>query len=159
MTRFTDCFLSFESCKKVQFDDGYISRIMGSGSIKCKDVIFENVELISGFGHSVLSVCQLSEKGFRVVFEGSAGFIFNPQGKCVLVAIREGRGYTLEVDVNENQVSNLPFINTTCVSQTKYHENQNQDTLRAGVGYSPLGSSLEEVSSDEEKDCLCETSG
>ena len=54
----------------VTFGDNSKGQIEGIGTIGNKSFIFiENVLLVNGLKHNLLSISQLCDKGFKVVFE------------------------------------------------------------------------------------------
>lgn len=51
----------------VTFGDDNFGIIMGYDNMKVKNVIIENVSLISGVKHNILSISQFIDRGFKVV--------------------------------------------------------------------------------------------
>ncbi|KAA3477147.1 Retrovirus-related Pol polyprotein from transposon TNT 1-94 [Gossypium australe] len=59
-----------KSGRELTFGDNSTKQIKGIGSIgKTSSIIIENVLYVSGFKHNLLSISQLCDKGFNVIFE------------------------------------------------------------------------------------------
>ena len=65
-------FLTRRKGEYVTFGDNGKGRIIRHGSIgNNSSSLIENVLLIDGLKHNLLSISQLCEKGFKVIFESS----------------------------------------------------------------------------------------
>ena len=73
MTRWKSLLAEFESRAGpiVSFGDGNKEETLGYGSIKLRNVIIENVALVKGLKHTLLSISQLSDKGYHAYFDNT----------------------------------------------------------------------------------------
>jgi hypothetical protein len=62
----------------------------GYGVLNNGQVRFTKVAYVNGLKYNLISVSQLCDDGFRVLFDVSQGTIFNRDWKVVLVAPRKG---------------------------------------------------------------------
>ena len=53
----------------VNFGDNNKGLTQGYGSLQAGNVIIENVSIIRGLQHNLLSICQLCDKGYGVLFD------------------------------------------------------------------------------------------
>ena len=73
-------FLTRRKGGYVTFRDNGKGRIIGHGYIgNNSSSLIENVFLVDGLKHNLLSICQLCDKGFKVIFESSHYIIKNSQ--------------------------------------------------------------------------------
>ena len=71
--------------------------------------MIENVILVDGLKHNLLSISKLSDKGFKVIFDDLACNILDRQTyACVLFGFRENNVYIIDM-------SNLQY-NATCLN-------------------------------------------
>ncbi|MCR2848021.1 hypothetical protein KN825_15825, partial [Weizmannia coagulans] len=77
------------------FGDNNKGRIIGHGSIgKSSSTIIENVLLVDGLKHNLLSISQLCDKGYEVVFNKLKCSILDPKdGKTIFVGHRNVNVY------------------------------------------------------------------
>jgi len=89
----------------VTFGDNKKGKIIGKGDIGNESSIFiENVLLVDGLKHDLLSVSQLCDKGFRIVFDKKNCIIENASDRKILfVGNRDGNVYT--IDLNDCPIS------------------------------------------------------
>ena len=57
----------------VAYGDGSIGKTLGYGSISIGNVIIEDVALVEGLKHNLLSVSQLTDRGYHVDFKDTHG--------------------------------------------------------------------------------------
>ena len=61
--------ISFKQEGHVTYGDNNKGRILGRGSIRDKDIlIIHDVLYVEGLKHNLLSISQLCEKGYQVIF-------------------------------------------------------------------------------------------
>ena len=81
------------------FGDNEKGRIIGHGSIgNNSSSLIENVLLVDGLKHNLLSISQLCDKGFKVVFESSHCIIKDSQNdKIIFMGHRNENVYTIDI--------------------------------------------------------------
>jgi len=94
----------------VTFGDDSKRKIIGIGNIKIgSSPLIENVILVDGLKHNLLSISQLCDRGFKVIFDDLACNILDRQtNACVLFAFRKNNVYMIDM-------SNLQ-CNVTCLN-------------------------------------------
>jgi len=72
--------MGYQQLCTVTFGDDSKGKIVGIGNIKLgSSPMIENVALVNGLKHNLLSVSQLCEKGFNVIFDDLTCNIFDRQ--------------------------------------------------------------------------------
>ena len=85
----------------VSYGDGNTGRTLGYGSISIGNVIIENVALVDGLKHNLLSVSQLTDRGYHVDFQDTHGeVIWKETGEVVQIAQRHDNIYVAKLDSN-----------------------------------------------------------
>ena len=81
------------------FGDNGKGRIIGHGSIgNNSSSLIENVLLVDGLKHNLLSISQLGDKGFKVIFESSHCIIKDSQNdKIIFMGHRNENVYTIDI--------------------------------------------------------------
>ncbi|XP_021718849.1 uncharacterized protein LOC110686539 [Chenopodium quinoa] len=106
-------FLSLEDYPggTVTFEDNKKGKIIGKGKIgRSKSHSIDNVFLVEGLMHNLLSISQFCDKGNSVSFTSdSYNIINNKSGKVVLEGTRRGNTYTVDLNL-------IPRNNLTCLS-------------------------------------------
>jgi len=94
----------------VIFGDDFKGKIIGIGNIKISSSpLIKNVVLVDGLKHNLLSISQLCDRGFKVVFDDLACNILDRQtNACVLFDFHENNVYMIDM-------SNLQY-NITCLN-------------------------------------------
>nr|GEU57991.1 putative reverse transcriptase domain-containing protein [Tanacetum cinerariifolium] len=75
-----------ESGPKVVFGDNSSDDTEGYGSVNCKGITFTRVAYVNGLKHNLISVSQLCDANFKVLFTKTQGTIFNQNDELVLIA-------------------------------------------------------------------------
>ena len=85
------------------FGDNGKGRIIGHGSIgNNSSSLIENVLLVDGLKHNLLSISQLCDKGFKVIFEFSHCITKDSQNdKIILMGHRNENVYTIDISKYE----------------------------------------------------------
>ena len=85
------------------FGDNGKGRIIGHGSIgNNSSSLIENVLLVDGLKHNLLSISQLCDKGFKVIFESSHCIIKDSQNdKIIFMGHINGNVYTIDISKYE----------------------------------------------------------
>ena len=91
----------------VTFGDNSKGQIEGIGTIGNKSSIFiENVLLVNGLKHNLLSISQLCDKGFKIIFECMNCHVIDVKtNKVIFIGHRQGNVYV--VYLNELSFSNV----------------------------------------------------
>ena len=94
----------------VTFGDDAKGKIIGIGNVKFgTSPLIENVALVDGLKYNLLSVSQLCDKDFNVVFDDLAGSIIDRQtNACIFSDFRENNVYMIDM-------SNM-LCNATCLN-------------------------------------------
>ena len=81
----------------VTFGDDSKGTIIGIGNIKIgASPLIENVVLVDGLKHNLLSISQLCDRGLKVVFDESSCKIFDCKtNDCILTGFRENNVYII----------------------------------------------------------------
>ncbi|KAL8108679.1 hypothetical protein AgCh_024951 [Apium graveolens] len=78
----------------ISYGDGNIGKILGYGKIKIENIIIENVVLVVGLKHNLISVSQICDKGYHVNFyEEHCEIVSKSDGKITLIGVRHGSLY------------------------------------------------------------------
>ena len=82
----------------VTYGDNNKGRILGSGTIgNGSSFNIKNVLLVEGLKHNLISISQLCDKGFKVVFEPNHCLIYDACGSIVLIGKRVNNVYMLDL--------------------------------------------------------------
>ena len=97
----------------VTFGDDSKGKIVGIGNIKLdSSPMIENVALVDGLKYNLLSVSQLCDKSFKVIFDDLACNILDRKiNACIHSSFRENNVYMIDM-------SNLQ-CNATCLNTFK----------------------------------------
>ena len=93
------CFSYKEKERNVTFEDNAQWRIIGQGNIgNDTSSLIESVLLVDGLKHNLLSISQLCDKGFKVIFEASHCIIKDIQNdKTIFMGHRCDNVYTINI--------------------------------------------------------------
>ena len=94
----------------ITFGDDSKGYTMGYGLISKDNVIIEEVALVDGLKHNLLSISQLCDKGNLVTFNSEACVVKNKRSnKVVLTGVRKGNVYLADFNSsNTESVTCLP---------------------------------------------------
>ena len=82
----------------VSYGDGNLGKILGYGKIKVGNVIIENVALVAGLKHNLISVSQICDRGYHVNFyKEHCEIVSKSDGKITLTGVRHGSLYEARV--------------------------------------------------------------
>ncbi|GJV77158.1 retrovirus-related pol polyprotein from transposon TNT 1-94 [Tanacetum coccineum] len=88
---------SKESGPKVVFGDDSSGDTEGYGSVNCNRITFTRVAYVNGLKHNLISISQLCDANFKVLFTKTQGTIFNQNDKVVLIAPRRRDVYVIDI--------------------------------------------------------------
>jgi len=78
----------------VTYGDNNKGRILGNGVIgNGSSFNIKNVLLVEGLKHNLISISQLCDKGFKVMFEPNNCLIYDAHGRIVLIGKRVNNIY------------------------------------------------------------------
>jgi len=82
----------------VTYGDNNKGRILGNGVIgNGSSFNIKNVLLVEGLKHNLISISQLCDKGFKVMFEPNSCLIYDAHGSIVLIGKRVNNIYLLDL--------------------------------------------------------------
>nr|GEV34850.1 retrovirus-related Pol polyprotein from transposon TNT 1-94 [Tanacetum cinerariifolium] len=99
---------SKESGPKVVFGDNSSGDTEGYSSVNCNGITFTKVAYVNGLKHNLISICQLCDANFKVLFTKTQESIFNEKDKVVFIAPRRRDVYVIEMS-SYNTDSNACF--------------------------------------------------
>jgi len=83
----------------VTFRDDSKEKIIGIGNIKIdSSPLIKNAVLVDGLKHNLLSISQLCDRGFKVVFDDLSYNVLNRKSnECVLSSFHENNVYIIDM--------------------------------------------------------------
>nr|GEY00430.1 retrovirus-related Pol polyprotein from transposon TNT 1-94 [Tanacetum cinerariifolium] len=93
---------------KVVFGDNYLSDTKGYGSVNCNGIIFTKVAYVNGLKHNLISISQLCDANFKVLFTKTQGTIFDEKDEVVHIAPKKINVYVIDMS-SYNTDSNACF--------------------------------------------------
>ncbi|GJS40086.1 retrovirus-related pol polyprotein from transposon TNT 1-94 [Tanacetum coccineum] len=94
---------------KVVFGDDSSRDIEVYGSVNCNRITFTRVAYVNGLKHNLISISQLYDANFKVLFTKTQGTIFNQNNEVVLIAPRRRDVYIIDMS-SFNKESNTCFL-------------------------------------------------
>ncbi|GJW72046.1 retrovirus-related pol polyprotein from transposon TNT 1-94 [Tanacetum coccineum] len=116
---------SKEPGPKVVFGDDSLGDTKGYGSVKCNGITFTRVAYVNGLKHNLISISQLCDANFKVLFIKTRGTILNQNDEVVLIALRRRDVYIIDIkmkNLNEVRVKELRSDNGTEFKNHKLEE-------------------------------------
>ena len=111
MTRDSTLLTEFKdrTCPSFTFGDDIKGYTVGYGLISKDNVIIEEVALVDGLKHNLLSISQLCDKGNSVTFNSEACVVTNKRSnKVVLIGVRKGNVYL--ADFNSSNAESVTCL-------------------------------------------------
>ncbi|GKA82265.1 retrovirus-related pol polyprotein from transposon TNT 1-94 [Tanacetum coccineum] len=99
---------SKESGPKVVFGDNSSGDTEGHGSVNCNGITFTKVAYVNALKHSLISISQLCDVNFKVLFTKTEGSILNEKDEVVLISPRRRDVYVIDMS-SYNTDSNACF--------------------------------------------------
>ncbi|GJZ39239.1 retrovirus-related pol polyprotein from transposon TNT 1-94 [Tanacetum coccineum] len=100
---------SKESGLKVVFRDDALGDTEGHGSVNCNGITFTRVAYVNGSKHKLISISQLCDANYKVLFTKSQGTIYIQNNEVVLIAPRRRDVYVIDMS-SFNKESNACFF-------------------------------------------------
>src|SRR5262249_47575007 len=94
--------ITWEEKGYVKFGDDSKSKIIATGSIGMSSYIIENVYLVKGLKHNLLSISQLCDKGYKMIFEKDKCFAFDKNGMKLFEGYRKKNIYLIKPNEMED---------------------------------------------------------
>ncbi|KAH9679831.1 hypothetical protein KPL71_026290 [Citrus sinensis] len=93
-------FTKIENGGDVSFGDNSKGKILGIGNVgKVSSTLIENVCLVENLKHNLISISQLCDKGYKVIFDKFSCVIENScDGKTLFVGNRCGNVYIIDIE-------------------------------------------------------------
>ena len=82
---------------KVVFGDNSSGTTQGYGSINLNGIIFSKVAYVNGLKYNLISISQLCDAKYRVLFDDKQGTVLNSNNEPVLIAPRRNDVYVLDM--------------------------------------------------------------
>ncbi|GKA53741.1 retrovirus-related pol polyprotein from transposon TNT 1-94 [Tanacetum coccineum] len=114
-----------ESGPKVVVGDNSLGDTEGYGSVNCNGITFTRVAYVNGLKHNLISIIQLCDANFKVLFTKTQGTIFNQNDEVVLIAPRRRDVYVIDMS-SYNEESNAFFF----VEASPSMENLNETKVK-----------------------------
>src|SRR3990170_6893047 len=92
-----------QSGPKITFGDDASGDTEGYGVLNNGQVKFAHVAYVNGLKYNLISVSQLCDVGYRVLFDVSCSIIFNQEWKVVLIAPRKGNVYQMDMETTPSE--------------------------------------------------------
>ncbi|GJW92711.1 retrovirus-related pol polyprotein from transposon TNT 1-94 [Tanacetum coccineum] len=94
---------------KVVFGDNSSGDIEGYGSVNCNGITFTKVAYVNCLKHNLISISQLCDANFKVLFTKTQGTTFNQNNEVILIAPRRRDVYVIDMS-SYNKESNACFF-------------------------------------------------
>ncbi|GKA38186.1 retrovirus-related pol polyprotein from transposon TNT 1-94 [Tanacetum coccineum] len=94
---------------KVLFGDDSSGNTEGFGSVNYNGITFTRVTYVNGLKHNLISISQLCDANYKVLFTKTQGTIFNQKDEVVLIAPRRRDVYVIDMS-SFNKDSNACFL-------------------------------------------------
>ena len=93
-------FTKIENGGNISFGDNSKGKIIGTGNVSnVSSTLIEKVYLVENLKHNLLSISQLCDKGYKVIFYKTRCVIENAcHGKILFVGNRCVNVYTIDID-------------------------------------------------------------
>ncbi|GJZ56101.1 retrovirus-related pol polyprotein from transposon TNT 1-94 [Tanacetum coccineum] len=94
---------------KVVFGDDSLRDTEGYGSVKCNGITFTRVAYVNGLKHNLISISQLCDANYIVLFTKTQGTIYNQNDEVVFIAPKRRDVYVIDIS-SFNKESNACFF-------------------------------------------------
>ena len=107
----------------ITFGDDRKGYTVGYGLISKDNVIIEEVALVDGLKHNLLSISQLCDKGNSVTFNSEACVVTNKRSnKVVLTGVRKGNVYLADFNSSNAESVTCLFSKASQVESWLWHK-------------------------------------
>ena len=87
----------------ITFGNDGSGKTEGYGVLNNGQVKFRRVAYVNGLKYNLISVSQLCDDGYQVLFNISQGIVFNKDWKVVLIAPRKGNVYVMDMESSPSE--------------------------------------------------------
>nr|GEV55132.1 hypothetical protein [Tanacetum cinerariifolium] len=94
---------------KVVFRNNSSDDTEGYGTVNCNEITFTKVAYVNGLKHNLISISQLCDANFKVLFTKTQGTVFNQNNEVVLIAPRRKDFHVIDMS-SYNEESNACFF-------------------------------------------------
>ncbi|GJV86466.1 retrovirus-related pol polyprotein from transposon TNT 1-94 [Tanacetum coccineum] len=94
---------SKESGPKAVFGDNSSGDTEGYGSVNCNGITFTRVAYVNGLKHNLISISQLCDANFKVLFTKTQWTILNQNDEVVLIAPRRKDVYVIDMSTYNSE--------------------------------------------------------
>ncbi|GJS54704.1 retrovirus-related pol polyprotein from transposon TNT 1-94 [Tanacetum coccineum] len=94
---------------KLVFRDDSSGDIEGYGLVNCNGITFTRVAYVNGLKHNLISISQLCDANYKILFTKTQGTIYNQNDKVVLISPRRRDVYVIDMS-SFNKESNACFF-------------------------------------------------
>src|SRR5436190_7549133 len=121
----------------VTFGDNNQCKVIAIGNVgQCKNPLIENILLVDGLRHNLLSISQLCDRGYKVLFDNMACYLYDLHMKNIIAMGRRERNiYVIDIHSVKNNIclittndelhlwhKRLGHINIKTISKLSKHE-------------------------------------
>ncbi|KAI3666975.1 hypothetical protein L6452_42016 [Arctium lappa] len=94
----------------VTFGDNSRGSTKGYGTLSNDSITFNKVAYVEGLMHNLLSISQLCDLGFKVMFELSSCIIFNKKMETILSGYHKENVYVKDMGHSSSFGTNICFV-------------------------------------------------
>ncbi|MGI4673371.1 hypothetical protein ACR2XN_28305 [Klebsiella pneumoniae] len=106
----------------LSYGDGNLGHILGYGKIAFGNVIIQEVALVDGLKHNLLSISQITDRGYHVdFFETHCEITSKKDGKVVLTGYRRGNIYAANLFSNTDDKMICLFTKASVDESWNWH--------------------------------------
>ena len=107
----------------VTFEDDSKGFTTGYGNMEIKNVTIENISLVEGLKHNLLSISQFCDKGFDVSFRKECCLISNRKDeKLALQGVRKGNQFVVDLDFASKGEMSCSYSKATAEDSWLWHK-------------------------------------
>ena len=113
---------SKEHGPKVVFGDNSSGNTEGYGSINCNGITFTRVAYVDGLKHNLISISQLCDANFKVLFIKTQGTIMNKKDEVVLIAPRRRDVYVMDMSSYKAESNSCFYAKASASTNWLWHK-------------------------------------
>ncbi|GKB97370.1 retrovirus-related pol polyprotein from transposon TNT 1-94 [Tanacetum coccineum] len=106
---------SKESGPKVVFGDDSLGDTEGYGLVNCNRITFTRVAYVNGLKHNLISISQLCDANYKVLFTKTQGTIYNQNDEVILIAPRRRDVYVIDMSSFNKESNAYEYLKYTWV--------------------------------------------
>ncbi|GJW98639.1 retrovirus-related pol polyprotein from transposon TNT 1-94 [Tanacetum coccineum] len=113
---------SKESGPKVVFGDDSLGDTEGYGSVNCNGTTFTMVAYVNGLKHNLISISQLCDANYKVLFTKTQGTIYDKNDEFVLIAPRRRYVYFIDMSSFNKEINSCFFAKSSPTVNWLWHK-------------------------------------